>query len=64
MTSGDRGTWPGGQVDGRRHRERQGVAAEAIRLDPDQIASLDEALAPGTVAGPRYPDWMMATIDR
>jgi aryl-alcohol dehydrogenase-like predicted oxidoreductase len=42
----------------------ENVAAEAVRLDPAEMAALDEALAPGTIAGPRYPDWMMATIDR
>ncbi len=48
----------------RRRYLEENVAAEAVRLDPDQMAALDEALAPGTIAGPRYPDWIMATIDR
>jgi len=26
--------------------------------------ALDDALAPGKVSGRRYPDWIMATIDR
>jgi len=40
------------------------VAAASIQLDPAQMKVLDEALAPGKVSGQRYPDWIMATIDR
>jgi aryl-alcohol dehydrogenase-like predicted oxidoreductase len=42
----------------------ENVAAEALRLDPEQLKSLDAALAPGKVSGKRYSDWMLATIDR
>ena len=42
----------------------ENVAAEAIPLDPADMEALDEALGPGKIAGPRYPDWMMETIDR
>jgi aryl-alcohol dehydrogenase-like predicted oxidoreductase len=42
----------------------ENVAAEAIRLDPAEMSALDEALSPGKIAGPRYPEWIMATIDR
>ena len=48
----------------RRTYLEENIAAAAIRLDPDQMKALDEALAPGTIAGPRYPEWIMATIDR
>jgi len=42
----------------------ENVAAAAIRLDAAEMTALDEALKPGTVAGNRYADWIMATIDR
>ena len=42
----------------------ENVAAETVRLDASDMEALDEALAPGKIAGPRYPDWMMETIDR
>jgi aryl-alcohol dehydrogenase-like predicted oxidoreductase len=48
----------------RRSYLEENVAAEAIRLDPADIEALDEALGPGRIAGPRYPEWIMATIDR
>ncbi len=42
----------------------ENVAAASVALDPAEIATLDEALGPGKIAGPRYPERMMATIDR
>jgi aryl-alcohol dehydrogenase-like predicted oxidoreductase len=48
----------------RRSYLEENVAAEAIRLDPSDMEALDEALGPGKIAGPRYPEWIMATIDR
>jgi aryl-alcohol dehydrogenase-like predicted oxidoreductase len=42
----------------------ENVAAEAIRLDPADMEALDQALGPDKIAGPRYPDWMLETIDR
>jgi aryl-alcohol dehydrogenase-like predicted oxidoreductase len=42
----------------------ENVAAAALALDTADIEALDEALGPDKIAGPRYPDWMMATIDR
>lgn len=42
----------------------ENVAADEIRLTPAQMKSLDEALSPEHIAGQRYPDWVMATIDR
>ena len=48
----------------RRNYLEENVAAAAIRLDPDEMKALDEALAPGKIAGPRYAERIMATIDR
>jgi aryl-alcohol dehydrogenase-like predicted oxidoreductase len=48
----------------RRKYLEENIAAEAIELDPAQMKTLDEALAPGKVSGKRYADWIMATIDR
>ena len=42
----------------------ENVAAASISLDATQMSTLDEALAPGKVAGPRYNPTTMATIDR
>jgi aryl-alcohol dehydrogenase-like predicted oxidoreductase len=48
----------------RRNYLEENIAAEAIELDPTQMKTLDEALAPAKVSGKRYADWIMATIDR
>ncbi len=48
----------------RRGYLEENVAAAAIPLDPAEMEALDEALAPGKIAGARYPDWVMETIDR
>jgi aryl-alcohol dehydrogenase-like predicted oxidoreductase len=48
----------------RRRYLEENVAAEAISLDTADMEALDEALGPGKIAGPRYPDWMLETIDR
>ena len=48
----------------RRTHLEENVAAERITLDPAQMKALDDALAPEKVSGPRYADWIMATIDR
>lgn len=48
----------------RRSYLEENVAAAAIRLDPANMQQLDDALATGTISGTRYPDWVMATIDR
>lgn len=42
----------------------ENMAAVDIRLSSDQMAALNNALAPGKVSGQRYADWIMATIDR
>jgi aryl-alcohol dehydrogenase-like predicted oxidoreductase len=48
----------------RRKYLEENVAAAAITLDAQQMKALDEAMAPGKVSGPRYPEKFMATIDR
>ncbi len=48
----------------RRAYLEENVAAAEIRLDAAEVRKLDDALAAGTVSGNRYPDWVMATIDR
>jgi aryl-alcohol dehydrogenase-like predicted oxidoreductase len=48
----------------RRAYLEENIAAETIQLDPAQMKSLDDALAPGKISGQRYADWIMATIDR
>ena len=48
----------------RRSYLEENVAAEAVRLDPADMSAIDEALGPGKIAGPRYPEWIMATVDR
>jgi aryl-alcohol dehydrogenase-like predicted oxidoreductase len=42
----------------------ENVAAASVTLDEAQMRALDEALAPGKVAGPRYNPAIMATIER
>jgi aryl-alcohol dehydrogenase-like predicted oxidoreductase len=42
----------------------ENIAAASIPLDAAQIQALDEALARGIVAGPRYNPATMSTIDR
>ena len=48
----------------RRVRLEENVAATAFTLTPDEMATLDEALAPDRVAGPRYAPAQMAQVDR
>ncbi len=48
----------------RRKYLEENVAAETVQLDSVQMKMLDDALAPAKVAGQRYADWIMATIDR
>jgi len=42
----------------------ENLAAASIALDATQMSAIDEALAAGKVAGPRYNPATMATIDR
>jgi aryl-alcohol dehydrogenase-like predicted oxidoreductase len=48
----------------RRGYLEENVAAAAIALDATQMTALDDALSPDKIAGPRYPERMMAMVDR
>ena len=48
----------------RRKYLEEDVAAAGLALAAAEIEELDRALAPGKVAGPRYNEQLMATIDR
>jgi len=48
----------------RRKYLEENVAAADVRLTPDDMAVLDAALPPGTVAGPRYNERQMSFVDR
>src|SRR3989440_1970872 len=42
----------------------ENVAAAAVSLDVAQMSTLDDALAPGKVSGPRYNPTVMSMVDR
>ncbi len=48
----------------RRKYLEENIAAVAVELNPEEMAELDRALPPEKVAGPRYNERMMATVDR
>ncbi len=48
----------------RRKYLEENVAAAALKLDAAEMVTLDAALAPGKVSGPRYNERVMTTIDR
>jgi aryl-alcohol dehydrogenase-like predicted oxidoreductase len=48
----------------RRRYLEENVAAAEVKLSPDEMASLDTALAPERVAGPRYNPERMKQVDR
>jgi aryl-alcohol dehydrogenase-like predicted oxidoreductase len=48
----------------RRRYLEENVGAAAVELGPAEMAQLDAALAPEHVAGPRYNEKLMATVDR
>jgi aryl-alcohol dehydrogenase-like predicted oxidoreductase len=48
----------------RRRYLEENVGAAAVALSRDEMAQLDAALAPENVAGPRYNERMMSTVDR
>jgi aryl-alcohol dehydrogenase-like predicted oxidoreductase len=48
----------------RRRYLEENVGGAAIELSPAEMVALDAALAPERVAGPRYNEQLMATIDR
>jgi aryl-alcohol dehydrogenase-like predicted oxidoreductase len=48
----------------RRRYLEENIDAASVSLSPIELASLDAALAPGKIAGPRYNDRQMAMVDR
>jgi aryl-alcohol dehydrogenase-like predicted oxidoreductase len=42
----------------------ENIAAVSLKLAPDEIAQLDQALSPEVVSGPRYNERMAAMVDR
>jgi aryl-alcohol dehydrogenase-like predicted oxidoreductase len=48
----------------RRRWLEENVGAAALALSPEELASLDAALPPGKVAGPRYDEERMRTVER
>lgn len=48
----------------RRKYLEENVAAAGVRLSPNELATLDAALAPEMVSGPRYSEKLMAQVDR
>jgi aryl-alcohol dehydrogenase-like predicted oxidoreductase len=48
----------------RRTYLEENVGAAEIELSPQEVARLDAALSPENVAGPRYNQRMMSTVDR
>ena len=48
----------------RRTYLEENVAAADIRLTSGEMAQLDAALPPGSIAGPRYSEEMMSLVDR
>ena len=48
----------------RRKYLEENVASADIRLTPDEMATLDAALAPEKVAGPRYSESRMTQVVR
>jgi aryl-alcohol dehydrogenase-like predicted oxidoreductase len=48
----------------RRSYLEENVAAADVTLSAEEVTSLDAALAPGNVAGPRYSERLMAQVDR
>ena len=48
----------------RRSYLEENIAAASLRLSPDEIDQLDDALPHGSVSGARYSENMMALVDR
>jgi aryl-alcohol dehydrogenase-like predicted oxidoreductase len=48
----------------RRTYLEENIAAVSLKLTPDEIAQLDQALPPEAVSGPRYNERLMTTVDR
>jgi aryl-alcohol dehydrogenase-like predicted oxidoreductase len=43
----------------RRKFLEENVAAANLQLNPDQMKTLDDALAPAKISGKRYTDWIL-----
>lgn len=48
----------------RRQYLEENIAAAALSLSAHEMRTLDDALAPGRISGPRYNDRQMAMVDR
>jgi aryl-alcohol dehydrogenase-like predicted oxidoreductase len=48
----------------RRSYLEENVAAGSLKLSPEEMAQLDQAMPPELVAGPRYNERMMTLVDR
>ncbi len=48
----------------RRSYLEQNIAAASVKLEAEEMAQLDQALAPDVVSGPRYNERMMSMVDR
>ncbi len=48
----------------RRSYLEENIAAASLKLTPEEVAQLDQALPPEAVAGPRYNERMMVWVDR
>jgi aryl-alcohol dehydrogenase-like predicted oxidoreductase len=53
-------------IPGTKHRTRleENAGAVSVKLESSDMKRLDDALAPGKVAGPRYNEARMSTVDR
>ena len=53
-------------IPGTRHITylEENLASDSIRLNAEEMQTLDFAMGEGKVAGNRYPDWVMKAIDR
>ena len=55
-----------GPIPGTKRRQylEENVAAVDVRLTPDDMTTLDAALAPSKISGPRYVAAVAALVDR
>lgn len=53
-------------IPGTKHRARleENAGATSVKLEASDMSRLDDALSPEKIAGPRYNDARMATVDR
>jgi aryl-alcohol dehydrogenase-like predicted oxidoreductase len=53
-------------IPGTKHRKylQENIGALDVNLSPEDLAHIDEVFPHETVAGPRYPDWAMAMVNR